>query len=89
VTPYEVLDYQGTLTLIDPEGGRAVFHRTEQIRFVQDGVSAILDHFWGDGVALTDYRNSAGRLAESFSDGDRRLSPWGWLISRRRSTIEL
>ena len=71
ISPYEILDYQGTLTLVDPDGGRAVFQRTETIRFLQDGVSAILDHFWGDGVALTDYRNTAGRLAESFSDESR------------------
>lgn len=71
VSPYEILDYQGTLTLTDPEGGRAIIQRAEQIRFLQDGVGAILDHFWGDGVALTGYRNSAGRLVESFGDGHR------------------
>jgi hypothetical protein len=71
VTPYEILDYEGTLILSDAQGGRAVFRRTQQIRFLQEGVAAILDHFWGDGVSLTDYANTAGQLADSFSDGGR------------------
>jgi hypothetical protein len=71
-SPYEILDYQGTLTLLDPEGCQAIFNRTQTIRFLQDAVSSILDHLWGDGVSLAHYHNSAGQLSESFRDGDRR-----------------
>ena len=67
-SPYEILDYQATLVLDDPEGRRATFHRTQQIQFLQGGVSAILDHFWGDGVQLVDYRNTAGVIGDSFRD---------------------
>ncbi len=70
-SPYEILDYQGTLTLLDPHGHQAVFHRTQTIRFLQDGVSAILDPLWGDGISLATYHHSAGRLGESIRDGDR------------------
>lgn len=69
--PYEVLDYQSVLTLEDAEGVRARVRRSEQIRFLQDGVSGILDHTWGDGVVLTYYHNDAGRLEDSFRDQGR------------------
>jgi hypothetical protein len=67
-SPYEILDYRATLVLPDPKGQRAIFQRTQQIRFLQDGVSALLDHFWGDGVILTDYQNTAGSIGDSFKD---------------------
>lgn len=71
-SPYEILDYQATLVLADPEGHQATFHRTQQVRFLQEGVSALLDHFWGDGVTLTDYRHTAGLIGDSFKDQGRR-----------------
>jgi hypothetical protein len=82
-SPYEILDYQATLTLEDPKGMKATFHRTQEIRFLQDGVAGVLDHFWGDGVALTSYHNSAGLLKDSFRDqGQRHL-----VIDLKRSML--
>ena len=66
-TPYEVLDYDAVLVLIDG-GGRAILRRIERIRFLQEGVSALLDHAWGDGV-LAGYHNDAGTIRASFKDG--------------------
>ncbi len=71
-SPYEILDYDATLTLDDPMGISATFQRTQKIRFLQDGVSAIMDHMWGDGVVVTHYDNNAGRLDDSFKDGGYR-----------------
>src|SRR3954451_20995355 len=71
ISPYEIFGYHGTLTLTDGEGRQAILRRTQQIRFLQEGVSAILDHFWGDGVPLIDYRHTGGQLVDSFKDGDR------------------
>jgi hypothetical protein len=71
-SPYEILDYQSTLILHDPQRVHATFHRAPQIRFLQDGVSAILDHAWGDGVVVTSYTNGAGRIKDSFRDAGRR-----------------
>ncbi len=71
-SPYEILDYRATLVLADPRGHRATFHRTQRVRFLQDGVAAILDHLWGDGVTLTHYHNTAGALGESFKDAGTR-----------------
>ena len=67
-SPYTVLDYHQTLILRDRKGTRAVFRRVQRIQFQQDGVGAILDHFWGDGVALVSYGNSAGPIMASFRD---------------------
>src|SRR5437773_1909559 len=72
VLPYTVLDYDATLVLEDKHGSVATFRRTQRVQFQQDGVRAILDHFWGDGVVLTNYRHSAGRIADSFKSHGRR-----------------
>jgi hypothetical protein len=70
--PYEVLQYVGTLVLHDRRGARATFHRSQRIRFRQNGVSAILDHAWGDGILLTNYQNTAGSLGDSIKEQGRR-----------------
>lgn len=72
ISPYEILGYEATLVVHDEKGRRATFQRTQKIRFLQQGVSAILDHAWGDGVVITNYRHSAGALEESFRDEGRR-----------------
>ncbi len=72
ISPYEILDYRSVLVLEDEKGSKAVFHRTQRIKFLQDGVEAILEHFWGDGVLVVDYQHSAGRIADSFKDEGRR-----------------
>src|SRR4051794_35669641 len=71
-SPYEVLDYDAQLTLHDARGAWATFWRRQRVRFLQDGVSAILDHAWGAGVVATHYDNSAGSLDDSFVDEGRR-----------------
>jgi hypothetical protein len=71
-SPYEVLRFDATLLLHDPLGLRTTFARTQTLRFQQDGVGAILDHYWGDGVPFTDYHTDAGMLIGSLRDGRRR-----------------
>ena len=71
-SPYEVLDYDATLILEDVNGKIATFRRLQRIRFLQRGVSAIMDHAWGEGIVLTHYRNSAGPIADSLRDEGRR-----------------
>lgn len=70
-SPYEILEYSAVLTLHDGAGLWATFARTERVRFLQDGVGGILDHFWGDGVVLAFYHNSAGGIEDSIRDGGR------------------
>jgi hypothetical protein len=71
-SPYKILDYQGTLILRDKKGAVASFERRQVVQFQQDGVGAILDHFWGAGVGLTAYTTTAGVLKESFRDQGKR-----------------
>lgn len=71
-SPYEVLDYRATLRLLDARGLHASFTRRQRIRFIQNGVSAILDHAWGNGVLSAHYHNTAGLLEDSLRDGDLR-----------------
>lgn len=72
LAPYRVLDYDATLVLRDKKGSVATFQRVEKVEFQQDGVRAILDHFWGDGVTVAEYRNTAGWLGDSLRDEGRR-----------------
>jgi hypothetical protein len=67
-SPYEILDYRSILMLHDPEGMRATFMREQAVRFLHDGVTAILDHAYGHGVLASDYEHSAGRLDGSYKD---------------------
>jgi hypothetical protein len=71
-SPYAVLRFEATLILHDPLGLRATFLRTQTVRFLQDGVAAILDHYWGDGIPFTDYQTDAGALLGTLRDGRRR-----------------
>lgn len=71
ISSYEISDYDSTLILHDTDGTSATFSRRQKIRFLQNGVSAMLDHFWGDGV-VTYYHNEAGTLEDSFIDHERR-----------------
>ncbi len=64
--PYEVLDYNTTLLLRDPYGIRATEIRRERVRFLQNGISAMLDHFWGDGAVAHSYEHTAGPIRDSF-----------------------
>jgi hypothetical protein len=71
-SPYEILDYDVTLNLNDAKGLRATHKRSQRIRFLQNGVSGILDHMWGTGITPTTYYSDAGRLEDSFRDEGRR-----------------
>jgi len=86
-SPYEVLDYTANITLHDPEGLHATVERTERIRFLQDGVSAILDHAWGDGVVLTAYQTDAGQIERTLRDDGKRHLLIGLKRRMRRGEV--
>jgi hypothetical protein len=71
-SPYEVLDYKATVIIHDRQGRRVTLKRQERIRFLQEGVSAILDHAWGNGVVVTSYQTDAGRIEGSLRDDGKR-----------------
>lgn len=79
--PFEVLSYESTLQLRDPQGHKAVFLRRTHLRFLQDYTIAIQDFVWGDGDPISDYKISPGIIADRYRDGER----WNLLISLRQT----
>lgn len=52
---YEILDYELTLELLDPQGETAVFKKRQHVKFLQNNVIAFEDYAWGDGEIFADY----------------------------------
>lgn len=76
---YEILRYDVTLTLLDPDGKQAILERRERVRFLQNNVVALFDHAWGEGQLFVGYRVTPGRVADRFRVGSR----YNTLISLR------
>jgi len=76
---YEVLEYEATLELKDPEGKGATFKKREKVRYLQDNVIAYQDQAWGDGEILVDYRCTPGTPVDRYRSGYKTYV----LISRR------
>jgi hypothetical protein len=66
---YEVLDFEHTLELCDPKGKRAIYHKRETVRLLQDYVAAYVDHVWGRGEIFADYRCSPGKPVDRYRCG--------------------
>lgn len=77
--PYEILDYDAQLELLDTAGKRDRFRKQQRVKFLQDNIIAIEDYAWGDGDVLTDYRCTPGAVVDTYREGDR----WNILISLR------
>jgi len=78
---YEILDYNSSLVIKDPEGKDARLIRHEHIKLLQDNVVAIHDHAWGDGELFAEYRCQPGVPVDFYQDG----SKWNVLISPRET----
>lgn len=78
---YEILDYDLTLELVDPQGETAIFKKRQQVKFLQNNVIAFEDYAWGDGEIFADYKCSPGIVADRYQEGDR----WNTLISLRET----
>ena len=74
---YEILEYETTLDLADPKGHKAIFHKRQKVRFLQDNILAFQDYAWGDGEVFTSYTVHARRVVDRYQEGDR----WNILIS--------
>src|SRR4051794_36852337 len=49
---YEILVYESTLELLDPQGKNAVFHKHQRVKFQQDNIIAFQDYAWGEGTNI-------------------------------------
>lgn len=78
---YEVLEYDATLELLDPQGQTALFRKRQRVRYLQDYVIAFQDFAWGDGNVLAAYQCTPGVVVDRYREGDR----WNVLISLRET----
>ena len=78
---YEILDYDTTLELLDPQGERAIFYKRQRVKFLQDNILAFQDYIWGEGDIFAAYRCLPGVVVDRYQEGDR----WNVLISLHAS----
>jgi uncharacterized protein YifN (PemK superfamily) len=78
---YEILEYEATLELLDPKGEKAIFHKRQHVKFLQDNIIAFEDYAWGDGDVLAEYTCTPGVVVDQYQEGDR----WNILISLRET----
>ena len=77
--PYEILDYEATVELLDTKGKLAVFRKRQRVKFLQNSIIAFEDYAWGDGDILADYKCTPGVVVDKYKEGDR----WNILVSLR------
>lgn len=68
---YEVLEYETRLELLDEKGEKAVLHKRERVRFLQNNIIAYQDQAWGDGEIFADYQCSPGVAVDRYREGHR------------------
>jgi hypothetical protein len=78
---YEVLDYETRLELADTKGEKAILHKRERVRFLQNNILAYQDQAWGDGDIFADYQCSPGVAVDRYREGHR----WRILVSLRET----
>lgn len=76
---YEILDYESSWEMLDPEGHMAIFRKRQRVKFLQNNIIAFEDYAWGDGEIFVDYRCAPGVVVDRYREGDR----WNILISLR------
>ncbi len=66
---YEVLEYQTTLELLNKQGRKAIIHKRQKVRYLQNNILAYQDQAWGDGKILQGYRCSPGTPVDQYRLG--------------------
>lgn len=68
---YDVLDFEHTLELCDGAGKKAIYHKRETIKLLQDYVAAYTDSAWGRGQIFAAYRCSPGVAVDRYQSGHK------------------
>ncbi len=68
---YEVLDYESTLEIMDPQGRQGSATKVEKVRFLQDNVIAIQDQVWGFEKEIVDYQCAPGFAVDFYQSGHK------------------
>jgi len=66
---YEDLKFEASLELLDTRGNRAIFHKRQHTRFLQNYVIAYYDRAFGDGDIFADYQCSPGVAVDRYQIG--------------------
>lgn len=69
--PYEILDYDATLEILDTAGKKAVYRKRQRVKFRQNNIIAFEDFAWGDGNVLAGYKCTPGVVVDKYRQGDR------------------
>lgn len=78
---YEVLEHDAWLELRDAGGRKAIYHKRQRVRFLQDNIIAYQDQAWGDGEVFAAYHCAPGVPVDRYREGHR----WRVLISLRET----
>jgi hypothetical protein len=78
---YEVLLHDASLELLNRSGSRAVYLKSQRVRFLQNNIIAYQDKAWGDGDIFAEYRCSPGVDVDRYREGHR----YNILISLRET----
>lgn len=68
---YEVLEHEVVLELLDGKGKRALVHKRQKVRYLQNNIIAYQDQAWGDGRILVNYQCSPGVVADRYESGHK------------------
>jgi hypothetical protein len=68
---YQVLEYEVQLEILDSKSEKAVLHKREKVRFLQDNIIAYQDQAWGDGEIFAGYECSPGVPVDQYREGHR------------------
>ena len=66
---YEVLEFEGTLEILDAKGKRANFQKEMKIRYLQNEIITFQDYAWGDGEILVNYKTNRGQAVDRYQSG--------------------
>jgi hypothetical protein len=86
--PYEVLENEIELELVDIKGQVAKFSKRKKLRFLQNNSFAYLDTAFGNGKILEDYQCSPGKAVDFYEDGDRHCILITLRKMRKRGDVE-
>jgi len=84
---YEVLDFEHTLELCDIHGKKAIYHKRETVRLLQDHVASYTDYAWGKGDLFADYHCSPGVPVDRFLRGHKQCVLISLREAKRRGDV--
>lgn len=84
---YEVLDFEHILELCDRHGKKAIYHKQQTVRLLQDYVVAYQDQAWGLGEVFANYTCSPGVAVDRYRDGHKHQVLISLRETKRRGEI--